>query len=316
MFYTEKMAIAAAIEVAYGTPATPSGATDAILAEGVKIIPLDGDEIERKHVRAGGFGGYMKTLINKRVGLSFGVRLRAAGAAGGTPPIDALLRAVGFAGITSAGVHRQYKLVSGNFESATFSTWRGDTTAGILHQFVGGRGSWKLAFAANAEPMLMLDFQALYIAPSAQVMPTNFSYSAFTNVKIPPLGKTNTTFTLGGYAAILDKLDIDSGLQVKHRPKINYEAIDITGRAVTGSIVVQEPTLAQKDYFATAYGAPEVMVFENGVTPGEIVRIDAARVQRGKPELGDMDGVSALTLPLSFLPSDAGDDNDLILTFK
>ena len=315
--YADRMGIAVAIEAVSNTDQVPTAALNAILAENVKLTPLDGDENERTHVRPGGSGAFRKDLVNKRVMLEFDVRLRGAGAAGGTPPIDPVLRAVGFAGFTSAGVHRQYKLVSGNSESCTIYLFRGDTTSGVRHRLIGARGGWKLSVdPKTGDIILSVSMMGLYTDPSSVAMPTNFDFSGFTSVPIPPVNKTNTTFTIGGYAAVVSKLDIDSGKTAVHRALINYEGTDNSKRAVTGSITIQEPDIAAKNFFSTAYGNPEVMVFENGLTAGQIFRLDAARVQRGKPTLGDVDGLAALTIPLIFLPSDAGDDNDIIYTFK
>jgi len=316
MFKAKRMGLAAAVETTYGTDKVPTAALNAILVENVKLVALDGDEIERTHARPGSSGAYLKTLINKRVMLDFDVRLRGAGAAGSIPAIDAILRAVGFAGITSVGVHRQYKLVSDGEESDTLYFFRGGAAAGIRHRLLGARGSWKFSASNKGDMMLSVSLIALYTDPASQVMPATFNFAGFTSVPIPPVNKQNTTFTLGGYAAILEKLDIDSGIKAAHRPLVNYESVDITERAITGSITIQEPTLATKDFFSTAYGDPEVLVFENGLTAGQIIRVDGPRVQRGKPELGESDGVSNLTIPLVFLPSDAGDDNDLQFTFK
>jgi len=316
MYLAKQMGIATAVETTYGTDKVPTAAANAILAENVKIVPLDGDEIVEEHVRPGGLGGYLKRLINKRIQIDFDVRLRGAGAAGNAPAIAPLLRASGWAETLNAGTDAVYKLVSQAFESNTIYLFRGNSTNGIRHRMLGARGSWKFGLDVKKHQIMSFSMQGLYADPNSQVMPGTFDFSGFTNVPIVPVNKANTTFTLGGYAAILEKLDIDSGYTVGHRPLVNYEAVDITGRDITGSIMVEEPDIGTKDYFSTAFGTPEVMVFENGLTAGQIVRLDGARVQRGKPELGESNGVSMMTIPLGFVPSDAGDDNDLILTFK
>jgi len=83
MFKAKRMGIAVAVETMYGSDKLPTAALNAMLVENVKLGALDGDEIERPHVRPGSSGAFFKTLINKRVTLSFDVRLRGAGAAGG-----------------------------------------------------------------------------------------------------------------------------------------------------------------------------------------------------------------------------------------
>ncbi|OIP98856.1 MAG: hypothetical protein AUK35_09655 [Zetaproteobacteria bacterium CG2_30_46_52] len=316
MFKAKRMGIAVAVETMYGSDKLPTAALNAMLVENVKLGALDGDEIERPHVRPGSSGAFFKTLINKRVTLSFDVRLRGAGAAGGMPAIDPIMRAIGFAGFTVASTHRQYKLVSDGEESATVYLFRGGATAGIRHRLLGVRGAWKFTVSGKSDGILSVSLIGLYTDPTSHPMPADFNFTGFTAVPIPPVNKQNTTFTLGGYAAILEKLDIDSGIKAVHRPLVNYESVDITERAITGSITIQEPTLATKDFFSSAYGDPEVLVFENGLSAGQIIRIDGPRVQRLKPELGESEGIANLTIPLVFLPSDGGDDNDLKFTFK
>ncbi len=316
MYLAKQMGIAAAIEAIYGTDEVPTAALNAILAENVKLTPLDGDEIVEEHIRPGGLGGYLKRLINKRIQLDFDVRIRGAGAAGGVPAIDPILRAVGFAATNNPGVSEVYNLVSQGYESATVYLFRGNSANGIRHRMLGVRGSWKFGLDTKKHLVMSFSLTGLYVDPTSLVMPGTFDFSGFTNVPIVPVNKANTTFTLGGYAAILEKLDIDGGITAGHRPLVNYESVDITDRDVTGSMTIQEPDIGTKDYFSTAYGDPEVMVLENGLTAGQIFRIDAARTQRGKPELGESGGVSMMTIPAGFVPADAGDDNDLILTFK
>jgi len=316
MYLEKQMAIAAAIEAIYSTDQVPTAAANAILAENVKLTPLEGDEIVEEHVRPGGMGGYLKTLINKRVQLDFDVRLRAAGTAGGVPAIDPILRAVGFAATNTIGVDQVYNLVSQAEESATIYMFRGNSAQGARHRLLGARGSWKFSFDIKKHMALTFSFIGLYADPTAVAMPATFDFTGFTAVPIVPVNNTNTTFTLGGVAAILEKMDIDSGRSVSHNPYVNYEAVENSGRNTSGSMTIREPHIATTDYFATAYSAPEVMVLENGLIPGQIARIDAARVQRGKPTLGGSNGYSALTIPLGFIPSDAGDDNDLVFTFK
>jgi len=310
------MGIAAAVEGAYGTDQVPTAALNAMLVENAKIVPLEGDEIVEEHIRPGSLGGFLKRLINKRIQLDFDIRLRGAGSAGGVPAIDPILRACGFAATNNATVSEVYNLVSQGFESATVYLFRGNSTNGIRHRMLGVRGSWKLSVDNKKHPVMSFSLQGLYVDPTSLAMPTTFDFSGFTAVPIVPVNNTNTTFTLGGVAHVMEKLDIDAGLTVQHRPLVNYEAVDITGRNTTGSMVIEEPLIGTTDLFSTAYGTPEVMVLENGLTAGQIVRIDAARVQRGKPSLGDSSGVSMLTIPLGFVPSDAGDDNDLSITFK
>jgi len=316
MYLAKQMGIAAAVEAVYKTDQVPTAAANAILAENVKLVALEGDEIVEEHVRPGGMGAFLKRLINKRIQLDFDVRLRGAGAAGGVPSIDAILRAVGFAATNNAGVSEVYNLASQLFESDTIYLFRGTSANGIRHRLLGVRGSWKLGLDTKKHLMISFSLTGLYVDPTSVVMPGTFDFSGFTDVPIVPVNDANTTFTLGGVALNLEKLDIDSGIQAVHRPLVNYEGVDITGREVTGSITIEEPLIGTTDYFSTAYGTPEVMVLENGLTAGQIFRIDAARVQRGKPELGESNGVAMLTIPLTFLPSDPGDDNDLIFTFK
>jgi len=315
MYLAKQMGIALAVEAAYATDQIPTAALNAVLAENVKLVPMDGDEINHEHVRPG-LGGFEKSMINKRVQLDFDISLRGSGVAGAAPAIASILRAVGFSQTLNVGVSAVYKLVSSNFESATIYLFRGNSANGVRHRLIGARGSWKFGLDVKKQMVMSFSIQGLYVDPNAQAMPVNFDYTGFTNTPIVPVNKANTTFTLGGYAAILEKLDIDSGLAVAHRPLINYESIDITDRSVTGSMTIQEPNIATKDFFSTAYPTPEVMVLENGLTPGQIIRIDSARVQRAKPDLSESNGVAMLSMPLAFLPSTAGDDNDLILTFK
>lgn len=148
-------------------------------------------------------------------------------------------------------------------------------------------------------------------------MPANVNYGHANMANDLPVNDVNSDFTLDGYAAVLHSLELSSGMNVKQRDLINDNSVLSTGRSVTGKVVIDEPPLASKDYWTVVENRTKVvMQLVHGVTAGEVVQIDASKVQLGIPELGDADGVSTLGLPVSCLPSDEGDDNDLIITVK
>ena len=84
----------------------------------------------------------------------------------------------------------------------------------------------------------------------------------------------------------------------------------ITDRASTGTVVIEAPTIAQKDYFTAALtdGTLGELSFIHGTTGGNIVALQSTRVDIGDPSYQDQDGIHMLSMPYTAIPSTAGND--------
>lgn len=317
VYQAAKMIVLVKKEVTYKTDSVPAAAVNALQLENVAFTPMTAEEIKRAWVR-GGYGEYPTDLTNMGASLTGELVLVGGGGLGNIPFYDDLMRALGFASQNTPGVQHQYKLISEGHESATMYVNRGSGTSGMVHKLPGMRGKWtSIKIDSNNYLRMGVELLAPYAPPSAAVMPADVNYGHANMADDLPVNDANSDFTLDGYAAVLHSLELSSGMNVKGRDLINDNSVRSTGRAVTGKVVIDEPPLASKNYWTVIENRTKVaMQLVHGVTAGEVVQIDSALTQLGIPELGDADGDSTLGLPVACLPSDEGDDNDIIITVK
>lgn len=298
------------IESAYDTDATPTGAADAVLMENVEITPLAGGTIDRKTVRPWR-GAEKKLLVNTHVALGFTVELAGAGAVDTAPAYGAALRACALSEtITPTTGPVEYDPVSSGDESVT-AHFHLD---GSKHAITGLRGDVsEILFKKDQIPTVKFDMLGTYVGPVAAADPT----PTFTPWKDPVAATTvNTpTFTLHGFAGILEELTLKLGLDVKRIARIGDERTEIDDRAASGAITIEAPALGTKDFFAIAKaettGALQLI---HGVGDGNIVQLDAPNVQLLNPRYGESEGTAMLLVDLNLVPGAAGDDEFKITT--
>lgn len=294
-------------EVTYGVDSAPVAANVIQIAE-ASISPLEGGEENRNLVRPT-FGASPSIPVNSHVKIEMTVNAAGSGAAGTPPAYGPLLRACGLAEVASAGVDVVYTPVSTGFESVSVYF----NLDGVLHKALGCMGDLELPLEGGKIPSWKFTLTGLWAGPVAQAAPA-VSYAAF---KDPlPVSKTNTpTCTLFGVAAAAKSLSFKLGNSVNYRNLIGYEAVGITDRSSAGSINLELPPLATKDFIAAAKNAElGALALTHGVAAGNIVSIAAPKVQIRSPKYGEDQGVTMLQAELSFTP-DAGSD-EIAFTFS
>jgi len=304
-----RRAILAKIETTYGTDAAPTGAANAILVRSVNLTPLAGDDIERQLIRPY-FGNSPMIAGEKHAELEIEVELAGAGAAGTAPKYGPLLRACGFAETVSAGVDVVYNPISGGEESITLYVHRD----GILHKVTGARGTVSFGLDVNSIPVMRFRFLGLLGTISDAALPT-VDVSGF--VTPLPVNSANTSgFSLHSYAGSFSSLSLDMAISpTKHMVVGPATSINITDRKPTGSVVIEEPSIAAKDFYSIARDASlGALALTHGLTAGNIIQIDAPSVGIGSPTEQDLNGVQMISLPLTINPV-AGND-EFVLTVK
>lgn len=289
-------------ETVYGTDSVPTGAANAIQISEANVTPLAGDDIDRG-ILYPSLGASPDLLAGHHVQCEFAVEIAGAGAPVDTiPGYGALLRACGMSETVNAGVSVAYDPVSSGEDSGT-GYFHMDAT---LHKFLGARGNCRLEFPARAVPHFMFSLLGLWVAPAGAALPT----AVFAGFKTPrTVSKANTpTFTIDGYAAVMRSLTLDMGNQVVHRDLVNSEVVHRPDRQATGTLVIEAPALATKDFFALAKAETLVALqLIHGVGAGNIVQVDAPKVQLKRPSYSEDEGIVMLNLPLKFTRN-AGDD--------
>lgn len=303
-------ALLAKIETTYGTDATPVGASNAVLVSDLKMRPMDMKTVDRALIRPFlGSSEQMPTQIYN--GCEFSVELAGSGTAGTAPAIGPLLRGCGFAETITAGVEVEYLPISTGFESLTIYM----NLDGVLHKGLGARGTVTFSLKNNDRPLANFNFTGLFVPVADAALPT-VNLGAWK--KPLPCNRNNTpTFTLHGYAAMLEDLQIDLGNQVVYRGLIGgAEYVRITDRAVVGSVLMEAVKVADKNWWTAIQNVDlGALAMVHGLTAGNIVEVEAPNVQLHTPDYQDQDGILMLSARLTLSPGATGND-ELKLTFR
>ena len=296
----KKMAVLALVEAIVGTAVVPAAA-NAMLVSDVTLTPIEGDVVERNNIRPF-FGSSGSTLVTEYQKIAFSIELAGVAAAGTLPGFADLFRACAVSVTSAPGVKTTFAPVTDGIESVTIL----GVVDGTVHKMAGARGTVKATVDAKGIPKWAFEFTGSFIPATDGAMPA-VNYAAFRD----PLGvnKTNTTLMLDGLAVACSSFSWDIGNTVVKRDLMNVDSIEITDRKSTGSVTFENTTVAVKNWIALARTSAVVpLVLKHGQGATNTVSIKATRAQIGKPTYSDSDGVQMITIPLSFIPSSAGND--------
>jgi hypothetical protein len=212
-------------------------------------------------------------------------------------------------GTPVAGVSAVYTPISSSIPSLSMYF----NVDGVRHILTGARGTVALDIAAKQIPVLKFKFMGIYNAPTATALPS----ADFSGFQIPKVANTANTsaFALFGYSGYLESLALDMNGDVQHRTLIGYEEITFVDRKPSGTMIIEAPALASKDYFALAKaGTTGALVLQHGTVGGNIVSLSAPRVSLGNIAYQDSQGVQMLSIPIVVSPSSGNDE--ITLTVK
>lgn len=302
----ERSALLAKIEGTYGTDPVPTGAADAMYIYNLSITPMALIKAERNPVRPF-FGADVAAIGGTPVKVDFEVPIAGGGAAGTGAGFGVLLQGCGRGQTVNAGVDVIYPLVSSAFSSITLYVNRD----GVLHKITGARGNVSRTLKHNALAMYKFSFLGIYNAPTDTALPA-LTFGA-TWPKPVIVDKVNlATFTVAGFAAVLNELTFDDGVAFHwNNAPNNTEEVRITNRAapIKGSCTIQADTIAAKDWFTLAKAATTgAIAAVLGTIAGNKWKLDAATVLALNPSESDVNGVLMYKLELEFYPTSAGND--------
>lgn len=309
--YIQNMAALAKIEADYGVNATPTGLANAIQMTDVTITPLDGGEEERNLIKP--YMGHQGViLVSNHVSFKGSIELTGSGVAGTPPAFGPVLRACGFHETiveeVGSPVAVEYNVISAAFEALSWYF----NLDGVNHAFFGARGKPSLSLVPSRIPRIVVEFKGLMGPITDDALPA-CDYSDF--IDPVPVNKANTTMMLHGWNAIAESLSIDVAATIVPRMLIGEESVKYTGRKAVGTAVVQATSLATKNWLQIAQAHTKgPLHVQHGTVAGNIVEIDAPKVQVGRLTQGATDGIVNYSLPLMLTP-DAGND-ELVLTFR
>jgi hypothetical protein len=195
-----------------------------------------------------------------------------------------------------------YQPVSEAFESATVYF----NMDGKRHVMLGARASVQLRLNARSLPLFQFEFTGLVGVTTDTALPTD----VFTAWQ-PPLAVNNAQtsgFALHGFGARLYGLEMNLANQLVYRNLVGAEDVQITDRAPAGTVTIEDPTIAERDYFTRVREAQTgALNLLHGITPGNRVHVHAPAVQLTQPRYENRDSVIALALAARFVPH-LGDD--------
>jgi hypothetical protein len=231
------------IESTYGTAPSMDG-TDAILVPEIEIVPLE-VELKDRELITGYFGNTEKIVSMQMSKATISVEYSTSGALGVAPKWGPMMRACGFSQTISSGVSVLYEPVSEDQESVAFVFF----ADGVKHTLRGARGTWSLNKAVSEIPRFQYEFTALYTQATDDTRPT----ATYTNQAKPlALNSRNTgTVEIFGFDACLEAMTLDLANEVNFRQNAGCsELVEINDRKPSGTLKIEAPTIAQKDYFS------------------------------------------------------------------
>ena len=306
---TRKRVILIEAESSYGTDPTPA-ATDVVLVTDLSITPQSSDVVNRDVVRPY-LGSSQQLLANTRVECTFSVEFAGSGSAGTAPRYGSALKACGLSETVSSGTSVAYEPISASFSSVTIHY----NVDGVRHIVTGCRGTVALSAEVGAIPTLDFTFTGIYNAPTDTALPS----VTYGNQATPLIFKNGNTssFALLSYAGALQSLSFDIGNSIVYRELVGgTKEVLLTDRAASGSVTIEAPTMAQKDYFSAALSDTSLgnIQVTHGTAAGNICKFSSTKVDIGDVSYGEMDGVNMLEIPYTLVPSSANDELQFLFT--
>ena len=306
---TRKRVILIEAESSYGSDPTPA-ATDVVLVTDLSITPQSSDVVNRDVVRPY-LGSSQQLLANTRVECTFSVEFCGSGTAGTAPRYGSALKACGLSETVASGTSVTYEPISANFSSVTIHY----NVDGVRHIVTGCRGNVALSAEVGAIPTLDFTFTGIYNAPTDTALPS----VTYGNQATPLIFKNGNTssFQLLSFAGALQSLNFDIGNSIVYRELVGgTKEVLLTDRAANGSVTIEAPTLAQKDYFTAALTDTALgnLTVSHGTAAGNICRLSSTKVDIGDVSYGEMDGVTMLEIPYTLVPSSANDELSIVYT--
>jgi hypothetical protein len=204
-----------------------------------------------------------------------------------------------------------YAPVSASFSSCTIYY----NIDGVLHKVTGCRGTYVLNAAVGEIPTIEFTMTGIYNTPTDTAAPT----ATYSNQSVPVIFKNgNTTgFEFLSYAGCLQSVELDTGNEVIYRELVGCtKEVLIVNRAVTGTVVIEATTMAQKNYFTAALsdGTLGNLTFQHGQTAGNIVTVSSTSIDLGDVSYEDQDGIHMLSMPFIAVPTSTG-NNEVSLVY-
>jgi hypothetical protein len=305
----KRKVITAKIESVYGTDPAPTVSANAMEVHNFSAVPIAPQYVERDPALPH-FGTGQQLIAGQTMSMQFDVQLAGAGGVDTVPAFAALLRACAMAEtVTPTTGPVDYEPVTSGEESITiWFYWDGQ-----VRKMNGARGTVELSFNAGGVPMARFTFVGLYGSIADITFPVAPTLTGWQKPLV--CNKANTSFSLHGYAAYLRALSINVGNVMQYVNLPNSESIRFIDRKVRGSVTIDLPTIAAKDFFTIVRNETlGAIALTHGTAAGNKFIVALGQVQLTNPREGEADGTPTLTMDLGIQPTLAGNDEFVFST--
>lgn len=297
----------AKIETTYGVDATPTGAANAILAVGVSLVPMEGDDVTRD-LEFPWLAAQAMIPTGLRVRLRGRIELAPSGTAGTAPAWGPILRICGAGAVVTAGTSVVFAPISDDMESATIHFWIG----GTRHVMKGCRGSGVIRANAQGIPYFEFDILGLFTTPTETARPTP-DLSAFKKPRIVTTANT-PLFTINSVALVMRSFAMNLGNAVEPRLLVGSESIIIPDRAELVQTTVEATPLTTYDPYTIADQQTAVpIVLKHGTSAGNIWQLSVPAAQQ-KRLASFSQNQNILEWPLELVPQPVAGNDQWTLT--
>lgn len=299
-----KMLITANLESVKDTDSNPTASANAILCRGINPQPVVAEFVDRGLLRPY-FGNGQTLAAGVHSQVEFEVELQSSGTAGTPPAWGVLLEACAFEKVVpTSGAEVQYRPISENLQTLTLYMY----LDGLRYKMTGCLGNVVFDITSRAIPIMRFTFIGTQVNGADVPLPTDTDYSAFITPRT--VSRANTpTISIHGITNCTQSVNWDMQNQLIWRDLIGCGGSHISNRTPNGQIVMEMTSIAVKDWMTTVKNGTEAAFnLIHGVAAGQIIEIDAPKLQFTNPQITDQDGVMMLTAGVSLNPNFGNDE--------
>lgn len=305
--YNQKLVLAKT-ETTSGTYEIPAS-TDAILCVGdISYSLFEGPTVERNQARPV-IGTDLLYHVSIYETITFDVELTGVDSDGDIPAYGDLLTACGMTETNNAGTDTVYTLRPDpeNSPSLTIVFILGNTQ----HHLKGCRGNVEFTLNVENIPVMRFTFMGeVHTRVEGTAAGFGYDFSAFPTPK--PVSYANTDiFSIHGVTTCSQGVNLNLNNEVINHHLIQCRSIEITDRAPSGQVTIEEPNLNTHNFYT---------IIENHTTgPFEInhvgVNLKCEEVQLVQPSQVDLNGTVGLQMNMRvILPATQADELVLTIT--
>lgn len=182
---------------------------------------------------------------------------------------------------------------------------------GLKKTLRGAMGTAVFMFTAGQRVMIEFTFTGIYDAVA------DVSILAPTYPTATPLRFVSADLSLGSYTPIIREMRLDLGNTVVLREDANdpsgYISAIVTGRKIVGTMDPESKLVATEDSYGKWLSMTERAMSINLGSTGNMVDIDAPKLQFTNLQEGDRDGIQIDTISFQLNRSASGGDDELTI---